>query len=96
MSAVSLSQEDKICAGAAGESRCAGQCSGGGLRQREGEECGTRIVSAKEGLRRARLENESLMITLNRYKIRVRNVENKLDEEELNGMAMPWELKRLK
>lgn len=58
MVAVLLWQEDEMYVGASRESNGEGQGSTGGLREREGEEGRTRIVSSKEELRRARSENE--------------------------------------
>lgn len=81
MSVVFLLQEDKIYLGVATESRDAGQQISGGLRETKGEECSTRIVSAEKELRRVRLE-EWLMITLNEYKVRVRNLDNWEEQEQ--------------
>lgn len=65
MESVSLLQEDNTCVGAAAESRSAGHRSNGGLREREGEQCKTRIVSAEKKVYTAGLHSELLMTTLN-------------------------------
>lgn len=96
MAAAFLSQEDEICARAAEESKEAGKGGSGGLRELVGEESSTRIVSAEDELRRARLKNESLTTTLNEFKVRVRNLKKNLEEEELNEMAVLQELQRVK
>lgn len=43
-------------------------------------ECYNGFVSAEEELRRARLENETLMIAWSEYEARLRNLERKLEK----------------
>lgn len=101
MAAMFLSQEDEICAEVTWESRAEGQRSREGLRdreERERKECNTRTVNAEgQGkLRIAWLESESLMTTLIEYNVGVSNSEKKLQEGELNDMAVLMELKGVK
>lgn len=96
MAAMLLLQKDEICAGVVGVSKGAGQRSSGGLRERECEKFCTRIVRAGEELKRGQMENESLMKTLNKYKVWVRNLKKMLEEEVLNGMAVLPEVKELR
>lgn len=57
------------------------------LRERKAEQCATRILSADEECRRSQSENESLMTTSTECKVRMRNLEKKLEEEVLHGVA---------
>lgn len=50
----------------------------------------------KLGLRRVREKHASLNVAVDEYKVRVKNLNKKADEKELNGMALLRELKRFK
>lgn len=87
MASVVFSLEFETFPGVAKESQGAEQGSSGGFRG-EGEECWIRTVNAEGELREAWGKNESLMTTLSEYKVRVRNFEKRLEEEELNRMVV--------
>lgn len=53
-------------------------------------------MSAEEKLRRAPLENKSVMKALSEYKVRVTSLEKKLEEIYLNRMDVLWDVKRAK
>lgn len=72
----------------------AGQGRNGGLTGKQGEECCIRIVIAGEDLRKTLLKNESQIITLNRYRTRVKKWKKMWEEEELNGIAVPQDRER--
>lgn len=84
MEAVFLTHEDVICPVVAGESRGVQQRSSGGLTESKGEECSIIILNAEEEQRRRQFVKESLMATLNEYKVPIRNLENKWEKEGLN------------
>lgn len=82
-----FSQKNEICVAIAWEKSVAGHGNSDSLRKRDCEACSTRILSAEEELRRARLENESLMSNVNEYKVCVRSTHTNfvLHREEVGG-----------
>lgn len=85
-----------MSAGVAGKRRGAGQQNIGGLREMEGEDWRTKLVSAGKKLRRGQLEKDLLMITLIKYKVWVSSLREKLEVEDLNERALLRELGRVK
>lgn len=72
------------------------QISSGVLRKSEENDRSARIVCAEEELKRALLKNEMLMTTRNGYKVQMRDLVKKQEEEELKEMAILQELEKMK
>lgn len=53
-------------------------------------------IGLKMELSSVREENASLAVSVSEYKVRVKILENKVDKEELSGMALLRELKQSK
>lgn len=90
------SHEDEISSASVTINEGEGDCRVRSPLEAGREECSTFSESLDLELRRFLEENASLAAAVNTYKGRVKNSEKKVEEENLNGVALLGELKHSK